>query len=176
MSFDVLAILFIAFSVISSLVNKWQERRRESERQQNARRSVPQTEPDIPEMDLSEWDIFQTPEPEEPPVRPSEFREVRGTRRVSEEYTGPEFQEVRGERPVTEEDTGPEFRDPLADDEASYGRADVQRIVSEEIQTRSNVKGARGGKRRLKFDKDSLVNGILFQEILGPPRSERMPW
>ena len=55
-------------------------------------------------------------------------------------------------------------------------RVDDQAVVSEEIRWVSGqTPEIKVGKRRLRFDKDALINGILYQEILGSPRSERMP-
>ncbi|MBS13475.1 MAG: hypothetical protein CME19_17985 [Gemmatimonadetes bacterium] len=171
MSFDVLAILFIVFSVVSSLVNKMQERRRMAEREDRELVDVPKRS--IPESDLSEWDVLREPEPEpEPmPVEPvREFREVRGATPVSESDTGPEFQEVQVTRPVSETYTGQEFVDPLVEDD---DRVDVQKVVAKELRDRPSRRCRKANV--LRFDKDALVNAILYQEILGSPRSERMP-
>ncbi|HAA77928.1 TPA: hypothetical protein DCE37_22745 [Candidatus Latescibacteria bacterium] len=169
MSFDVLAILFIVFSVVSSLVNKMQERRRMAEREDRELVDVPKRS--IPEMDLSEWDVLHEPEPEPMPAEPvREFREVRGATPVSESDTGPEFQEVQVNRPVSETYKGQEFVDPLIQDD---DRVDVQKVVAKELRDRPSMR--RSKTNVLRFDKDALVNAILYQEILGPPRSERMP-
>ena len=181
MGFDVLALLFIAFSVISSLVRKFQERQRENQREFESRgtshETRPTAEPALPEVDLSEWDIFQEPEAEEKPFPRSEFREVRGARPVSEADTGREFQEVRGARTVSEADSGPEFRNPLVVDGAetaeTYRRVEGPGIVVEE--TRASAPRKRG-KTKLRFNRDALVNAVLYKEILGTPRGEDMPW
>jgi hypothetical protein len=171
MSFDVLALLFIAFSVISSLANKWQERRREAEReQQSPQQRVPVPEPEI---DLSEWDVLREPAPVERDPDP-EFIEVRGHRRISEADDGTtEFQEVRGFRPVDESDSGPEFSDPLSkQDEVEAPSRDSKKETVESMTAGLRTKRSRA--RKLRFDKNALINGILYQEILGPPKSERM--
>jgi len=192
MDFNTLAILFIAFSVISSVFRKWQEKRSMFDRDSRPNTDGPRrAEFEVEEIDLSERDIFRAPDPVELPAEPiREFRDISGKRPVSEEDTGPEFQEVRGATPVSEADTGPEFVDPLKDDEtyradpaviyAKPGdvvvRVDDQAVVSEEIRWVSGqTPEIKVGKRRLRFDKDALINGILYQEILGSPRSERMP-
>lgn len=194
MSFDILALLFIAFSVLSTLFNKWKERQADQTREERRRDRPPAPEPDIPEIDLSEWDVFREPEPIEVPEPPrpqrGEFREVRGKRQVSEESSGPEFQEVRGARPVDEADTGPEFQEvegkrsvdelstapeyqhPL-DEGHSLRRASIRAIMDQgipEVTKRRKKKG----NLKIRFDKNALIHGILYQEILGPPKSERM--
>ena len=177
MDFNTLAILFIAFSVISSVFRKWQEKRSMFDRDSRSNTAGPRrAEFEVEEIDLSERDIFRAPDPVELPAEPiREFRDISGKRPVLEEDTGPEFQEVRGATPVSEADTGPEFVDPLKDDE-TYRRVDDQAVVSEEIRWVSGqTPEIKVGKRRLRFDKDALINGILYQEILGSPRSERMP-
>ena len=185
MSIDILAILFIAFSVISSLVSKWQARQKMGERQERERRgeAEPVPPPQVPDFDLSEWDVFREPEPEKPAQDPEfrevrgarpveepddvkEFQEVRGKREVSEEYTGPEFRRADIARPVSEADTGPEYRHPLDDDHEHLPGAPAAGIPP--VRPRRS----RGRKRRLKFDNQSLVDAILYKEILGPPRSE----
>lgn len=171
MDFNILALLFIAFSVISSLVSKWQQRRREDQGEERTGRAMPTAKPAVP--DLSEWDVFQEPEPEEP-VR--EFREVRGTRPVSEEYTGPEFQEVRGARTISEQTYGPEFRDPLSVDQTEVSPVDVSKRVDPKVRVAVPGKKTRKRRRILLFDRNALVNAVLYREILGTPRGEDMPW
>lgn len=182
MSIDVLVLLFIAFSVISSLVRKYQQRQRENQREWQSRgtsrETIPTAEPDISEVDLSEWDVFREPEPEEEPLPRSEFREVRGATPVSERDTGREFREVRGARTISEADSGPEFRDPLAaDDEENaepFRRVEVLQVEAEEVWVPGMKKRTR--KLKLRFDRDALVKAVLYKEILGKPRGEEMPW
>lgn len=181
MDFDVIVYLFIAFTVLSSLVKKFRERQRDNERDSMSRglsgRMVSVPEPEVPEFELSEWDDFSEPEPGGRPVSASEFREVRGLRPVSEQDTGPEFQEVRGVRTISESYTGPEFRDPLADDDEEIvdrdRDAEVQKVSGEETLVSAPRKRPR---EKLRFNRDALVNAVLYKEILGTPRWEDMPW
>ena len=108
MSFELTIILVIALSVISSVINKILEARRRREHEEEDLGLPPMG---VPDLDPSEDDIFLESEPPEPKPMAGEFREVRGTRPVSEAPTGPEFQEVRGTRPVSEPQGGREFRD-----------------------------------------------------------------
>lgn len=108
MSFELTIILVIALSVISSLINKVLEARRRRELREEDLGMPPMG---IPDVDPSEDDIFLEPGPTGPTPMPGEFREVRGTRRVSEAPTGPEFQEISGTRPVSEPQGGREFRE-----------------------------------------------------------------
>jgi hypothetical protein len=175
MSFDVLILLFVAFSVISSLVHKWQQRQRDNEQELRPRRSEPAPARQIP--DLSEWEISQEPEPDK---EASEFREVRGARPVSEVDTGPEFREVRGARRITESQFGPEYRDPLTPDSEAYtestGAGFPARAGNPGIESRPLRRGSRQRRVRLRFDRNALVNAVLYKEILGTPRGEEMPW
>jgi hypothetical protein len=181
MSFDVMVMLFIGFSVVSSLVKKFQERQRENQNELESRGMVRKTvstpEPEVPEFDLSEWDDFPEPEPRERPFSSREFREVRGTRSVSELDTGREFREVRGLREILEADTGPEFRDPLADEveitPKSYQSFENQKDVVDETQVSKRKKRR---KSKLRFSRGALINAVLYKEILGTPRGEDMPW
>lgn len=182
MDSSVIVFLFIAFSVISSLVRKFQGRQRENQKELESRgmsrQTIPTVEPDLSEVDLSEWDVFPEPEQEEKPFPRREFREVRGSRPVSERDTGREFQEVRGARTISEAYSGVEFRDPLADDDEetaeNYRRVEVPSIVAKAVQ--ADIPPVKSRRKKLRFSRKAVVNGILFQEILGPPRSEKMPW
>ena len=108
MNFELVVILFIALSVISSLINKMLEGRRRRELEEEDLEMPPMG---VPDADPPEVDIFPEPEPTGPTPMAGEFQEVRGTRRVSEAPTGPEFQEIRGARPVSEPAGGREFRE-----------------------------------------------------------------
>jgi len=163
MSFDVIALLFIAFSVLSSLVNKWREMQSEADRGGRPRKQVPLPDDDE-EIDLSEWDIFREPEPVERPIE-SEFREPDVKRPISEAYSASEFKPVEVSRPVSEAYTGPEFRNPLEETDA----VDSADVYADESRSGNSKK-----KERLRFDRNAVVNGILYQEILGPPKSDRM--
>ena len=174
MTFDVLVLLFVAFGVISSLVNKWQQRQHDNERELRPRRSEPTPETEIP--DLSEWDVF--PEPE-PVVEDREFREVRGARPVSEADVGREFREVQGTHTITESYSGPEYRDPLVGNDTALTEAkssvDFIRESIGDVQVKLPRK-KRKRRVRLRFDRNALVNAVLYKEILGKPRGEEMPW
>ena len=108
MSFEFTIILLIVTGLISSLVNKFFESRR--------RRELEDEDPDLPPLggpavDPSEDDVFPEPQTFGQPPAGREFREVRGTRPVSEAPTGEEFREIRGARPVDEPRGGIEFRE-----------------------------------------------------------------
>ena len=108
MNFELVVILFIVLSVISSLINKMLEGRRRRDLEDEDLDMPPMG---IPDVDPSEDDVFPEPAPTRPAPMGGEFQEVRGTRRVSEAPTGPEFQEIRGARPVNEPAGGREFRE-----------------------------------------------------------------
>ena len=109
MSFEFTILLLIVTGLISSLVNKVLEVRR-------GRRELEEEDLDLPplggpDVEPSEDDVFPEPEPFGQPAAGGEFREVRGTRRVSEAPTGKEFREIRGARPVDEPRGGTDFRE-----------------------------------------------------------------
>ena len=115
MGFELTIILLVVISVISALINKVLEARRRRELDEEDRGFSPvgrhgadtvtvEGDVDFPE----EEDVFRAPKPG------GEFREVRGTRRVSEADTGDEFREIRGARPVSEPQGGIEFREVSA--------------------------------------------------------------
>ena len=108
MSLEFTILLMIVIGVISSLINKVLEVRRRRELDDEDLGLPPMG---VPDLDPLEDDVFLESEPPGPKPMAGEFREVRGTRPVSEAPTGPEFQEVRGTRPVSEPQGGREFRD-----------------------------------------------------------------
>ena len=190
---QILIILFLLFGVISSLINKLQERRQQQPDESKLRRkSIPsqQTRPADPfdedDVDWDEWNIATEPtqsdiaperEPEPLPT-PPEFQPVQGKRQVSEESTEPEFHDIRGARPVEEPETGIEFRAVEAtrpvSDQSSYveGKTPIIRASMRRIKRRKR------NKRRLNLDFkiDTVRKAIIFNEIIGPPRADNMPF
>ncbi len=173
MSYEILIILFILLSVISSIFNKLKESRRKQveDEERPSRRTPPYRRPPVyrsdeeEEIDLSEWEVL--PDFERRQVEPveREFREVRGTRRVEETDTGREFQEVQVTRPVTE-------TAPVAPSSPPPSEPD---LPAEEPQ-RFPRPGRKRRKIRLDFKQDTVRKAILYNEILGPPRGEQMPF
>lgn len=204
MSFEIVVILFIVLSAISSLVNKILEGRRGRELEEEDLGLPPMG---IPDVDPPEDDVFREPGPTKPAPMAGELREVRGRRRVSEAPTGPEFQEIRGARPVSEPAGGREFRevrgarpvseaykgdeyrpagfDPL--EEAQSGSAtsgDGEESSAEgetdglpEVQPLVVAPRRRTRRRRiaLDFKPTTVRKAIVYNEILGPPAADRRP-
>ncbi|MDA0747424.1 MAG: hypothetical protein O2954_12960 [bacterium] len=188
MNYEVLVILFLILSVISSLINKVQESRRKKDQE------VDRPSSDFPdrgsaepvdeeeEIDLSEWEIFPEPEPPRPLASADEeYREVTVRRPVSERDTGEEYREVRGARPVTEAHTGLEFREvtgkrpvfePQAGEEYRHALDSARKLRRKPLLKQTK----RRNRIRLNFKRDTLQKVILYNEIIGPPRAERMPW
>jgi hypothetical protein len=197
MGFELTIILLVVISVISALINKVLEARRRRELDEEDRGFSPvgrhgadtvtvEGDVDFPE----EEDVFRAPKPG------GEFREVRGTRRVSEADTGDEFREIRGARPVSEAYKGEEFRevDIVRPDEERVGSAEMERarlvIPAAEAGSAAEKDGdpspeilplarvPRRGTRRRKIDLDfkpqTVRKAIIYQEILGPPVADRM--
>jgi hypothetical protein len=162
-NYEILILLFLLFAVISSIINKLQARRRSQElEEEDLPGRPPVYRPEKDEVDLSEWEVFPQVEPPRAEPAEQEFQEVRGARRVEETDTGKEFQEVRGARPVTEPS-------PFAATSAPEPELTVadQRSISPVRKRR---------KKRLGFKRDTVRRAILYNEILGPPRADRMPW
>ena len=160
MNVEWIVLLFLGFSVVSTLINKF----REYQNRQDQPQSRPTTvyEPEEEEIDFSEWEVFQSPQESE---APGEFQEIRGARPVSEEYSGEEFQEVHGKRPVEEDLPAVEFRRP----EVS---------VAPDARAEEVVIGYGKKRKRIKLtvSRKALRNAVIFNEVIGPPRAENMPW
>ena len=204
MSFELVVILFVVLSVISSLINKVLEARRRRELEEEDLDTRPMG---IPDAGPSEDDVFPEPAPTVPTPMAGEFQEVRGTRRVSEAPTGQEFQEVRGTRPVSDPAGGKEFRevrgarpvseaytgdeyrragfDPPEDErpsgEKSGARAESaaegERDGSPDIQPLVMAPRRKTRSRRidLDFKPKTVRKAIIYNEILGPPAADRRP-
>jgi hypothetical protein len=147
MSFDVLAILFILFSVVSSLVNRFRTKRAEERQLGRGQREHAEDDEDL---DAFDWGRLEEPVP----------------------LTGRSDAQPLGD---------------LADDpgEEEVGRVLVEQAPEEGIAVSRPVDHAsfaydrprrsrRGNRRRgLRFDRRAAIRGILYAEILGPPRSIR---
>lgn len=204
MNFELVVILFIALSVISSLINKMLEGRRRRELEEE---DLEMPSMGIPDADPPEVDIFPEPGPPGPVPMGGEFQEVRGTRRVSEAPTGPEFQEIRGARPVSEPAGGREFRevrgarpvsetyagdeyrpagfDPPGDErpggvtggEGTESAAEGETDGLPEVQPPVIAPRRRTRRRRIRLDfkPKTVRKAIVYNEILGPPVADRRP-
>ncbi len=143
MSFDVLVILFILFSIVSSLVNRYQSRRAE-EKRVDRRSPGPVEEDEEDVFDTFDWGRLEEPEPE-PPKRvtpqPAEHlpAEVPGIERV------------------------------LVQHEAEERIAELVDVRGASVYERSR----RSRRHTLRFDRRAVLRGILYAEILGPPRAIR---
>jgi len=163
---QILVVLFLIFSALTSLYKKLkgQQKPDESKLQRRHPSSEVGNDPfEEKKIDLSEWEsLFEPPKPvpkPEPEPPPREFQEVQGKRPVSEADTGPEFEAIRGKRPVS--------------DESSYveGKTQFTRASKTRKLRRSKHK-----RRRLKFDHHTIREAIIYNEILGPPRADKMPF
>ncbi len=197
MGFELTIILLVVISVISALINKVLEARRRRELDEEDRGFSPvgrhgvDTVPVAGDVDISEEeDVFREPQ------SGGEFREVRGTRRVSEAPTGDEFREVSGARPVSEAYKGEEFRevDIVRPEEERFGgmisegapvdrpgagaesAAEDEKGGAREVIPSSPVSRRRTRRRRidLDFKPQTVRKAIIYQEILGPPVADRM--
>lgn len=167
MSYEILIILFILLSVISSIIKKLQESRRKQveEEERPSRRTPVYRSDEEEEIDLSEWEVLSELERRRTEPVEREFREVRGTRRVEETDTGREFKEVQVTRPVTE--TAPVALSSPPPSEPDLPAEEPQRFLPS---------GRKQRKIHLDFKQDKVRKAVLYNEILGPPRGEEMPY
>lgn len=192
MDSQILVIIFLLFSAVSTLIKKLQERRNPEpdetklrRKSQHPSRDVGPQDPFEEDVDLSEWEVLlgapkreQKPEPE-PEPQYQEFQEVRGKRTVSETNTGPEFQEIQGKRTVTESNTDPEFHSVQAtrpvNESQSYNENDPTAKLAR-LKRRPQVKKKQKRSHNLKFSRKRIRQAIIYNEIIGKPRSEDMPF
>ena len=178
MGYEVLVILFVVLSVISSIINKLQEAKKQRELESSPKGQKRGASRPVLDEEVDLSDLFPGLELPKPPT-PREFREVRGTRRVSEEDTGEEFEEVHGTRPVSEADTGREFREvrgtrPVTEEQVEEEPTPSATGPESDVVPIAYRRKKRRRRMRLDFKPDSVKKAIVYSEILGPPRSERM--
>jgi hypothetical protein len=191
MSYEILVVLFLLLSVVSSVINKIRESRQKQQREEDRpyvplSRQVPQFETDEDE-DLAEWDVLRELEQHRRRPAEQEFREVRGTRPVSEADTGPEFREVEPTRDVEEPEGGEEFKEVRGtrqvSEVSSIARRNAVDAPVAPVSGTSRPEGkhsrrqARARARgRLNLSPKGLRRAIVLSEILGPSRADNMPW
>jgi hypothetical protein len=188
MDAQILIVLFLLFSVVSTVFKKWQDHRNPEPDESKLRRKHPSTQvgrndPFEEDVDLSEWEILlgapkKEKKPEPKPVI-QEFREVKGKRTVDESDKGPEFREVKGKRTVQETHIGPEFKavkgKRTVDESRAYDENDItSRPARLEYAIRPKRKPKK--KQRLSFSRKSVRQAIVYNEIIGKPRAENMPF
>lgn len=179
---QILVILFLILSALSSLYKKFKGRQEPDESKLQRRhpsREVGNDPFEEKKIDLSEWEsLFEPPkpEPEPEPLPQREFQEIQGKRHVSEADTGPEFQEIQGKRHVSEADSDPEFdairgKRPVSD-QSSYIEGKTRFTRASEI--RKSRPRRRKRRHDLNFNRDTIRKAIIYNEILGPPRADKM--
>jgi hypothetical protein len=181
MNVEWIVLLFLGFSVVSTLVNKFREYQNRQDRPQGPlSRSTTVYEPEEEEIDLSEWEVFQAP-PE--PQDEGEFQEVRGRRTVSEDYSGEEFREVTGQRTVNETSTREEFQEVRGKRQVredlpavEFRRPEVSIVSGPGVESVVPGYGKKRKRIKLNLSRKALRNAMIFNEVMGPPRSETMPW
>ena len=197
MGFETLILLFVVFSVISSIARKIQEHRGKQEREGRPRAGGPRY-PSYPrraepEIGPSDWEILLESRPEQESAEsPStveeyaepEFQSVRGARPVEEPVGGEEFRQVEATRPVTEPAAGEEFRAvggkrPVLEMPSSAAPAappTASGKVGEQLPPERPQPLRRPRRAQVPLARRDLRRAIIYQEILGRPRAEHMPW
>ncbi len=197
MDAQILVVLFLLFSILSSIINKIQERRGQKlDETKLERRDTPPTrrDPFDDEEVLPDWEVLfpsskREPEPPEfqevvpkrdvqEPAQPKpEFQNVQGKREVLEPVeTKPEFREVEGKRDVQEPTPiRPEYRPAGYTPPVSVLRPSTQTPVPAEARFMKPKPTRRKRSGKLLFSPQTVRQAIVYNEILGPPRAENMP-
>ena len=183
MGFEVIVILFLLLSVVSSIISKLRQRKQTSGEVGRQGRTLspsqrrPIYQPEEDEADASDWDVLSEVFRHRTESLEEEFREVKGTRSVTEEPAREEFRPIQVTRPIEEPPVQEEFR-PVRPEPKPTPAPRPQAPPPETAPSqKAHLPHAKKVKRRrrLDFSRGSVRNAILYREILGPPRSEEMP-
>ena len=143
MSFDVLAVLFILFSIVSTLVNRFQTKRAEERRTGRGLREASEEEEEEGGFDDFDWGRLETQPPGRVDVQP-----------VADDPA----QQREGRVLIEQTEV------------ATSAATEPVAIISSAYDGSSRSK--RPDRRRaLRFDRRSAIRAILYSEILGPPRA-----
>ncbi|MDA0710397.1 MAG: hypothetical protein O3B73_09355 [bacterium] len=187
MDTQLLVILFLVFSALSAGYKKLQELRNPDPDETKLRRKHPTQEVGSDSLnespDLSEWEILlgapRIPERPTPKSVARKFRESRREPQVEEPVAPPEFQEVRVERPVREFPLRTESGQPKSTGRGKQGDAYHEKKPGGRptpSQRTSHPKSKSRRRQRLSFSRKSIRQAIVYNEIIGPPRAENMPF
>lgn len=169
MDLQILVIIFIIFSAISSLYKKLKKRSEPDEAKLQRKHPSSDVDKDLFGDTNVDWDtLFGSSKPEsepepDPELKPEpqrEFQEVQGKRPVDEDDTGPEFQEVQGKRPVS--------------DQSSY--IEGQTHITRASETLLSSPKKRKRRHHLTFNQSTIQKAVIYNEIIGPPRADNMPF
>ena len=144
MSFDVLAVLFILFSIVSTLVNRFQTKRAE---ERSAGRGLQEAVEEEDAYDSFDWGRLEEVEP--PPLQS----------RVDVPLAADDPPQQEAGRVPIERTTA-----------AASPESEPADIISSAYDASSRSKRA-GRRRALRFDRRAAIRAILYSEILGPPRA-----
>jgi|GEM_PF-1152168 hypothetical protein len=188
MDSQILVVLFLLFGLASSVFKKLKAHYDPEPNESKLQRKHPSQEvgaddPFEEDVDLSEWEILLGAPSQEkkPEPKPSvqEFREIQGKRHIEESNTGPEFREVHGKRSVQETNTGPEFQRVQTTRQVSESHAYDQNAHTNRPQRSQRTKRSKTKtrhKNRLRFSHKRIRQAIVYNEIIGLPRAENMPF
>lgn len=179
MGFDVLAILFIVFSILSSLYNRWQTRRADAERDETPNRRVarerPERDREAPvlkeeskdDFDLLEWMGIEPEDSLEEPKREVQ-PEVSGQPALPSQVPATPVPSPVTPSTTVQASPKEEFRSPEIDLASKDGETSPRRQpIALRRRCRTKVLD------KLQFNRNAIVQGMLYSEILGPPRGDR---
>jgi len=183
LGFEVIVILFLLLSVGSSIISKLQQRKQTSGEVGRQGRTLspsqrrPIYQPEEDEADASDWEVLSEVFHHRTESLEEEFREVKGTRSVTEEPAREEFRPTQVTRPVEEPPAQEEFRPVRPEPKPTPAPRPQGPPPETATSQKAHLPHAKKAKRRrrLDFSRGSVRNAILYREILGPPRSEEMP-
>lgn len=179
MGFDVLAILFIVFSILSSLYNRWQTRRADAEREETTNQRVAREravrdreapvleEESEDDFDLLEWMGIEPEDSLEEPEREVQPKASGQPALPSLVPAAPVPSSVTSPTPV-QASPKEEFRPPEIDSASKHSATSLRRQpIAPRRRRRAKVLDT------LQFNRNGIVQGMLYAEILGPPRGDR---
>lgn len=163
MDVQTLVILFLVFSAISSIINRLQQRQKPDESKLE-RKTRPTQDPF--EEEEVDWDVFaEQPEPKPEPLPAPVVRET------PKPAVDAEYREVVTTRPVvTAAPQAVPLTSPIAEEIGSMpsiGKMGIGRRGKPLAQKKHTRRS------KLNFKAQTVRQAIIYNEILGPPRSEQ---
>ena len=163
MDVQTLVILFLIFSAISSIISRLQ--RQKVDESKLERKSRPDPFEEEEEVDWSDWDVLSEPEPKPEP------KPVPVVRETPKPTADTEYREVQAKRQVVQ--AAPQavpLTSPIAAEIGSM--PSIEKIG---LGRRGKPLAQKKRKRRpkLNFKAQTVRQAIIYNEILGPPRSEQ---
>lgn len=168
MDVQTLVILFLIFSAISSLISRLQRQKIDESKLERKPRSA--RDPfEEEEEDWSDWDVFAEPEPKPEP------KPVPVVRETPKPTVDTEYRDIQVRHPVVQAEPKERPMSLLIPKPATKGFDPVpaQEKTSPERRRPPTVQKKRTRRPKLSFNAQTVRQAIIYNEILGPPRSEQ---